>query len=171
MYAPGIVRTLHNKWENFPWEIKVPDLLTTLPQVTKTTNIRKYPFCSTSLCYIPLFSVCWNIDDSLVGQLINHHSDDNDDGFNLTRSESGHGRVYFMMRLFSKGVEDDDSKSSWSEEKLKWWWQWQEWFWGVMGRLEGRVPRHQTALLSQPSCKQFKFKSQKHDYDKDGDDT
>ena len=69
------------------------------------------------------------------------------------------------------GVEDDDSISSGSEENLKWWWQWQEWFWRVMGRLEGRVPRHQTALLSQASCKQFKFKSQKHDYDKDEDDT
>ena len=40
----------------------------------------------------------------------------------------------------------------------------------MMGRLEGRVPRHQTALLSQASCKQFKFKSQKHDYDTDEDD-
>ena len=91
-------------------------------------------------------------------------------GFNLTRSESDHGRVYIMMRLLSKVVVDDHSKSWWSEENFKWWWQWQEWFWGVMGRLEGRVPRHQTALLSQASCKQFKFKSQKHDYDKDEDD-
>ena len=43
---------------------------------------------------------------------------------------------------------------------------------GVMGRLEGRVPRHQTALLSaDASCKQFKFTIQNcfHDCDDDED--
>ena len=50
---------------------------------------------------------------------------------------------------------------------------------GVMVRLEGRVPRHQTALLSaDASCKQFKFTIQNcyddcvddNDYGYDDDD-
>ena len=44
---------------------------------------------------------------------------------------------------------------------------------GVMVRLEGRVPRHQTALLSaDASCKQFKYTIQNcyDDRDDDNDD-
>ena len=42
---------------------------------------------------------------------------------------------------------------------------------GVMVRLEGRVPRHQTALLSaDASCKQFKFTIQNCYDERDDDD-